>query len=264
MKMAHVGPFANQRVSMSNAEQMEAIQADAHAQAKLRNRLTIVEYCCYMVRKIAPNLDAFARAKSVPKTKSYALDADAVEDPTAHRIVPEEGQNDFLDDVPDNHMDGDVDDFVRLKAGDAPDKVPHPLIGDTRLKVLTFFRERTSKFVRDMISAGLLPLTSGTNRLEQLFTLPRATARVQARGELQRVQTFAKKLPKVSKDILDKQRAAFERASPKENADSLVAIRTLDDAHAASPQREDMDVDAAIPEPEAQWQHLKLPSTRME
>ena len=91
MKLARSSAFAD--TSMSEAEQLQALQADEHAQAKLQNILTIVEYCCFMVRKCATNLDAFARAKAAPKTKSYALDADAVEGPSVHRIQPEDGQN---------------------------------------------------------------------------------------------------------------------------------------------------------------------------
>ena len=41
--------------------------------AQLQDRLTIHEYCCFMVRKLAANLDAFARAKAAPKTKSQEL-----------------------------------------------------------------------------------------------------------------------------------------------------------------------------------------------
>ena len=41
-------------------------------------------------------MDAFARAKAAPTTKSYALDADATEDPTVHRI-PETGGDDSFE-----------------------------------------------------------------------------------------------------------------------------------------------------------------------
>ncbi len=37
-------------------------------------RLTVHEYCCFMVAKFVNNLDGFARAKAAPKTKTYALD----------------------------------------------------------------------------------------------------------------------------------------------------------------------------------------------
>ena len=40
-------------------------------------RLTVHEYCCFMVAKFVNNLDGFARAKAAPKTKTYALDTDA-------------------------------------------------------------------------------------------------------------------------------------------------------------------------------------------
>ena len=51
------------------------------ASAKLQNRLTVQEYVCYLTKRVVKNLDAYGRAKAAPKTKSYALDADAKEDP---------------------------------------------------------------------------------------------------------------------------------------------------------------------------------------
>ena len=170
MKLAGLSAFAD--ASMSAAEQLQALQADVHAQAKLRNRLTIVEYCCFMVRKFATILDAFGRAKAAPETKSYALDADAVEDPSVHRIQPEEGPNESFEAAPDDLLDPDIDGFVSLKAGEAPDKVYHNLSIDDAMKAITFFRKKTSKFVRDMISAGLLPLTSDSKQLEKAENTP--------------------------------------------------------------------------------------------
>ena len=147
MRLGEVGPFAsleafNRIGSMSYAQQKQECQQDDHAQAKLQNRLTIHEYCCFMIRKLVKNLDAFARAKSAPKTKSYALDADAVEDPNVHRVQPAEG--DDFEAAPDHLFDGDVDGFVRLKVGDAPAKVYHPLSKEARAKALAFFRQKRS------------------------------------------------------------------------------------------------------------------------
>ena len=71
---------------MSEDEQLHALNDSSDVQAKLQDRLSILEYCCYTIRRVATNLDAFARAKAAPKTKSYALDADATEDPTVHCI----------------------------------------------------------------------------------------------------------------------------------------------------------------------------------
>ena len=71
---------------MSEAQQLQELEINSDVQTKLADRLTIQEYCCYTIRRVATNLDAYARATAAPKTKSYALDADATEDPTMHRI----------------------------------------------------------------------------------------------------------------------------------------------------------------------------------
>ena len=65
-----------------------------------------------------------------------------------------------------------------------------------------------------MISAGLLPLTSDPDPLAKLNRRPQATPTAAAVGELQRARTCAEQLPNLSEEILDTQRAAFERASP--------------------------------------------------
>ena len=51
----------------------------------------------------------------------YALDADAAEDPTVHRI-PDAADNDSFECAPENMFDGDIDGHVTLKAGEAPEK----------------------------------------------------------------------------------------------------------------------------------------------
>ena len=55
-------------------------------------------------------------------------------------LCPEEGQTGSLDEVPDDLMDGDVDDYVRLEAGYVRSKARHPLSGDARAKAMPFFR----------------------------------------------------------------------------------------------------------------------------
>ena len=50
-----------------------------------------------MTRKIVKHLDAHGRAKAAPKTKSYALDADAVEDPGIVRAPEGEFEGAFED-----------------------------------------------------------------------------------------------------------------------------------------------------------------------
>ena len=164
MKLAREEPFHDS--SMSEDEQLHALNDSSDVQAKLQDRLSILEYCCYTIRRVATNLDAFARAKAAPKTKSYALDADATEDPTVHRI-PETGGDDSFEAAPEDMLDGDIDGHVTLKPGEAPEKVHHPLTADARLKALAFTRLRTSKFVRDMISVGLLPITSDLQKFEK-------------------------------------------------------------------------------------------------
>ena len=64
-------------------------------------------------------------------------------------------------------LNGDIDGHVTLKAGEAPEKVYHPLAADARLQALAFTRLRTSKFVRDMISVGLLPIASDLKQFEK-------------------------------------------------------------------------------------------------
>ena len=81
---------------------------------------SILEYCCYTIRRVATDLGACARAKAAPQTKSYALDADATEDPAVHRI-PETGGGDSFEAAPEDMLDGDVDGHVTLKAGEADD-----------------------------------------------------------------------------------------------------------------------------------------------
>ena len=80
---------------MSEAQQLQELEINSDVQTKLADRLTIQEYCCYTIRRVATNLDAYARAKAAPKTKSYALDADATEDPTVHRISDTGDDNTF-------------------------------------------------------------------------------------------------------------------------------------------------------------------------
>ena len=76
-------------------------------------RLTVHEYCCFMVAKFVNNLDAFARAKAAPKTKTYALDTDACEDPTVHRMLATDGMDISFEDVPE---DADIDGYVRRRS----------------------------------------------------------------------------------------------------------------------------------------------------
>ena len=208
MKLAGEEPFHDS--SMSEDEQLHALNDSSDVQAKLQDRLSILEYCCYTIRRVATNLDAFARAKAAPKTKSYALDADATEDPTVHRI-PGTGDDSSFEAAPEDMLDGDIDGVVTLKAGEAPDQVYQRLTDDARLKALAFTRQKPSKFVRDMISVGLLPITSDLQNLEShpagMYVTHRTAEQLE---ELREVRRLASRLPTLSKDMLDEQRAAFE------------------------------------------------------
>ena len=144
------------------------------------------------------------------QTKIYALDADATEDPTVHRI-PETGGDDSFEAAPEDMLDGDIDGHVTLKPGEAPEQVSHPLTPEARLKAVAFTWLKTSKFVRDMISVGVLPITSDLQRFEKLpagmFVKQRTAKQLE---ELCKVRRLASKLPTPSKDMLDEQRAAFQ------------------------------------------------------
>ena len=96
------------------------------ARAKLQNRLTLQEYVCYLTKKLVRNLDAYGRAKAAPKTKSYALDADAKEDPGLQREgvgATGTGEESF-EPAFEDALDPDIDGEVRLKASDAPSSPP--------------------------------------------------------------------------------------------------------------------------------------------
>ena len=154
-------------------------------------------------------------------------------------------------------LDGDLDGQVSLKPGEAPEKVAHPLTADARLKALAFTRLRTSKFVRDMISVGLLPITSD---LQKFDTRPAGIFVGQATAkqleELREARRLASKLPTLSKDMLDEQRSAFE-ASATSNVDTQACaepIGTAVETHSG---------DAAQTDPQAQWQHVAAPSARL-
>ena len=201
MKLAREEPFHDS--SMSEDEQLHALNDRSDVQTKLQYKLSILEYCCYTFRRVATNLDAFARAKAAPKTKSYALDADATEDPTVHRI-PETGDDNSFEVAPEDMLDGDIDGHMTLKLGKAQEKVHHPLTADDRLQALAFTRLRTSKFVRDMISVGLLHITSDLQKFEKQFAGMFVKQRIAKQlEELCEVRRLALKMTTLSRDMLD-------------------------------------------------------------
>lgn len=151
-------------------------------------------------------------------------------------------------------LNGDMDGHVTLKAGEAPEKVYHPLTADARLKALAFTRLRTSKFVRDIISAGLLPITSDLTKFEihlaGMFAKQRTSKQLE---ELCGVRILVSKLPTLSKYMLDGQRAALEASGTSTDAAQACA----------EPNEGAVDthrVDIAQTNPQAQWQHAELPS----
>ena len=124
---------------------------------------------CYLTKKLVKNLDAYGRAKAAQKTKSYALDADAKEDPGLQREgvgATGTGEESF-EPAFEDALDPDIDGEVRLKTSDAPLKVHHQLTPSQRLQAMIFHRQKHTKFVRDMISAGLFPLTADEETLHR-------------------------------------------------------------------------------------------------
>ena len=112
------------------------------APAKLQNRLTLQKYVCDLTKKLVRNLDAYDCAKAAPKTKSYALDADAKEDLGLQRKgvgTTGTGEESF-EPAFEDALDPDIDGEVRLKALDAPLKVYHQLTQSQRLQAMIFHR----------------------------------------------------------------------------------------------------------------------------
>ena len=120
MALAQVGPFS--KLPVSECDQLtveqadEIIKDDARAQEYLKHRLSVHEYSCYVVRNVAQNLDAFGTAKAAPKTKTYAMDADATEDPAVQRIEAGTAGGDFDGDM-DLPSEDEGDSTIRLKPG---------------------------------------------------------------------------------------------------------------------------------------------------
>ena len=87
------------------------------ARTKLQHRLTLQEYVCYLTKKLVTNLDAYGRAKAAPKTKSYALDADAKEDPGLQReaVGTAGAGEESFEPAFEDALDPDIDGEVRLK-----------------------------------------------------------------------------------------------------------------------------------------------------
>ena len=228
------------------------------ASAKLQTRLAVQEYVCYLTKRVVKNLDAYGRAKAAPKTKSYALDADAKEDPGLVREGHGTGDTgESFEPAFEDALDPDIDGEVRLKAGDAPLKVHHPLTSSQRSQAMTFHRQKHTKFVRDMISAGLLPLTGDEEALHRTAAYKRASGTaVNPRAEQLRLK---EKAPMITQPLLHAQRAAMTNDSMGLSRLSAERAATSDCSERAGELAANSDV--AIPE--AEWRTFSKPSAAM-
>ena len=228
------------------------------ASAKLQNRLTVQEYVCYLTKRVVKNLDAYGRAKAAPKTKSYALDADAKEDPGLVREGHGTGDTgESFEPAFEDALDSDIDGEVRLKAGDAPLKVHHPLTSAQRSQAMTFHRQKQTKFVRDMISAGLLPLTGDEEALHRTAAYKRANGTaVNPREEQLRLK---EKAPMITQPLLDAQRAAMTNDSMGLSRLSAERAATSDCAERAG----ELAASSDVAMPEAEWRTFSKPSAAM-
>ena len=196
--------------------------------------------------------------KAAPKTKSYALDADAKEDPGLVREGHGAGDaGESFEPAFEDALDPDIDGEVRLKAGDAPLKVHHPLTSSQRLQAMTFHRQKYTKFVRDMISAGLLPLTRDEEALHTTaaYKCPSKSA-VKPRAEQLRLK---EKTPMITQPLLEAQRAVMTNDSMGPNRFSAEQAATVDCAEPAGELAANGDAGTA----EAEWRIFSKPSTAM-
>ena len=230
------------------------------ARVKLQNRLTVQEYVCYLTKKLVKNLDAYGRAKAAPKTKSYALDADAKEDPGLQRegVGTAGAGEESFEPAFEDALDPDIDGEVRLKASDAPLKVHHPLTSSQRLQAMIFYRQKHTKFARDMISAGLFPLTADEEALHRTVQEKRmsVTPSINPRQEQMRLK---EKTPTITQTLLDAQRAAMTKDGI--GSDRLSAERAATGSDGVDAMEQPGDSDAKSPE--AEWRTFSKPSEAM-
>ena len=115
---------------------------------------------------------------------------------------PEDYKEDNFEATFDEPYD-ESDTFLRIEAGEAPDKVFHTLNDDARLQALSFQRPKTIKFVRDMIEAGLFPIVSNLKNFRG------ASASVDEQKEkhksIREVKELASKIPAPSTKMLEAQ-----------------------------------------------------------
>ena len=228
-------------------------------QTGLRCECKVAEpFDCPGVCLLLYNLDAYGRAKAAPKTKSYALDADAKEDPGLVREGHGTGDTgESFEPAFEDALDPDIDGEVRLKAGDAPLKVHHPLTSSQRSQAMTFHRQKQTKFVRDMISVGLLPLTGDEEALHRTAAYKRASGTaVNPRAEQLRLK---EKVPMITQPLLDAQRAAMTNDSMGLSRLSADRAATSDCAERAG----ELAANSDVAMPEAEWRTFSKPSAAM-
>ena len=252
-----ISPHSDESATYSNVDPITSFSF-GHASAKLQNRLTVQEYVCYLTKRVVKNLDAYGRAKAAPKTKSYALDADAKEDPGLVREGHGTGDTgESFEPAFEDALDPDIDGEVRLKAGDAPLKVHHPLTSSQRSQAMTFHRQKQTKFVRDMISVGLLPLTGDEEALHRTAAYKRASGTaVNPRAEQLRLK---EKAPMITQPLLDAQRAAMTNDTMGFSRLSADRAATSDCAERAG----ELAANSDVAMPEAEWRTFSKPSAAM-
>ena len=152
-------------------------------------------------------------------------------------------------------LDPDIDGEVRLKASDAPLKVHHPLTASQRLQAMILHRQKHAKFVRDMISAGLFPLTADETSLHRTVEEQRksGSASVNPREEQMRLK---EKTPMITLALLDAQRAAMTKDGIGLNCLSAGRASTGSGGDHAMEQAAESDAKS----PEAEWRTLTRPS----
>ena len=149
------------------------------------------------------HLDAHGRAKASPKTKSYALDANTVEDPGIVRSADAGGGEGDFEDM----MGPDLDDDEKLKPGDAPIEVYHSLSSEERIKALLFHRQRTTKFVKEMVDNGLLKILASEESVTA--ECDRQASPAPTACDADHVRLTAR-LPIINQSLLDAQRASMD------------------------------------------------------
>ena len=122
---------------------------------------------------------------------------------------------------------------------------------------MTFHRQKQTKFVRDMISVGLLPLTGDEEALHRTAAYKRASGTaVNPRAEQLRLK---EKVPMITQPLLDAQRAAMTNDSMGLSRLSADRAATSDCAERAG----ELAANSDVAMPEAEWRTFSKPSAAM-